>query len=97
MRRMAVGCALHSRVTRPTSGMLQVAVAQTAHQTMCAESVTCTPSSASALSAGNRLVCVQATPGPLTLGSQATVALQPAIDDPPALGEAAPSELPRDV
>jgi hypothetical protein len=59
------------------------------------------PSSASALreadSAGHRLVRVQATPGPLTLGSQATVALQPAIDEPPTLGEAAPSEWPRAV
>ena len=101
MRRMTVGCTLHYMVTMPTSFVFQVAVAQTAHQTVCAESVTCTPASAAARSevdnTGNRLIRVQAAPGPLTLGYQATVALAPAIDDPDALGEAAPGEVPCDV
>ena len=54
MRRMTVGCTLHSMGTMPTSFVLQVAVAQTAPQTVCGESVTCAPASAAAHSEVDR-------------------------------------------
>jgi transglutaminase-like putative cysteine protease len=96
-----VGCELHYRVTGPTSFLFNVAVARTAHQTARQEVFTLTPQYEYVVndvgSEGNRVLRLQAKAGALTLRYQATVELQPDIEDPPTIMEAEHSELPSAV
>jgi transglutaminase-like putative cysteine protease len=96
-----VGCELRYTVTTPTSFLFNVAVAHTAHQTVCQERFTVNPQYAYTVnnvgSEGNRVVRLQAQAGQLTLRYQATVGLMPDIDDPPTIKESEHLELPSEV
>jgi transglutaminase-like putative cysteine protease len=101
MSMINVGCELHYRVTASTSFLFNVAVAHTAHQTVRQETFTVNPPYEYAVSTvgeeGNRIVRFQAKAGELTLRYQATVVLQPEIEDPPLIMEAEHPELPSEV
>jgi transglutaminase-like putative cysteine protease len=96
-----VGCELRYTVTTPTSFLFNVAVAHTAHQTVCQERFTVNPPYAYTVntvgSEGNRVVRLQAQVGQLTLRYQATVGLMPDIDDPLTIKESEHLELPSEV
>ena len=85
MSLMHVGCELHYSVTGPTSFLFNVAVAHTAHQTVRHEVFTLNPLYEYVVndvgSEGNRVLRLQAKAGALTLRYQATVGLQPDIDE----------------
>jgi transglutaminase-like putative cysteine protease len=101
MSLMHVGCELHYSVTGPSSFLFNVAVARTAHQTVRHEVLTLNPSYEYVVndvgSEGNRVLRFQAKAGTLTLRYQATVGLQPDIDDPPTIRESEHHELPSEV
>jgi transglutaminase-like putative cysteine protease len=96
-----VGCELHYRVTVPTSFLFNVAVAHTPHQAVRQEHFTIVPHTEYTVEPvgeeGNRLVRLQAKGGDLTLQYQATVRLEPEVEDPPTIREAGHPELPREV
>jgi transglutaminase-like putative cysteine protease len=101
MSMIHVGCELHYSVTGPTSFLFNLAVAHTAHQTVRHEVFTLTPPYEYVVndvgSEGNRVLRLQAKAGALTLRYQATVGLQPDIDDPPTIMASEHSELPSEV
>lgn len=96
-----VSCDLHYLVTTPTNFLFNVAVANTPHQIVRQEHFTIVPHSEYSVEnvgeEGNRVVRLQAKVGDLTLQYQATVMLEPEVDDPPTIMEAEHPELPSEV
>jgi len=96
-----VGCELRYRVTAPTSFLFNVAVANTAHQVVRQEHFTIVPQHEYTVEnigeEGNRIVRLQAKVGDFSLQYQATVTLEPEVDDPPTIMEAEHPELPSEV
>ena len=96
-----VGCELRYRVTAPSSFLFNIAVAHTPHQAVQQERFTTVPHAEYTVEnvgeEGNRVVRLQAQVGDLTLHYQATVRLEPAVDDPPTLREAEHLALPSEV
>src|SRR4029450_11043942 len=96
-----VGCELRYRVTAPTSFLFNVAVANTSHQTVRQEHFTIVPQNEYTVEnvgeEGNRIVRLQAKVGDFSLQYQATVTLEPEVDDPPTIMEAEHPELPSEV
>jgi len=96
-----VGCELNYQVTMQTSFLFNVAVAHTPHQHVQTESFTVTPQYDCDVSnlgdEGNRIARLQANAGDLTVSYQATVELNPEIDDPPSIAESAYPQLPNEV
>ena len=96
-----VGCELHYRVTAPTSFLFNVAVANTTHQAVRQEHFTIVPQNEYTVEnigeEGNRIVRLQAKVGDFSLQYQATVTLEPEVDDPPTIMEAEHPELPSEV
>ena len=96
-----VGCELRYRVTAPTSFLFNVAVADTTHQVVRQEHFTMVPQNEYTVEnigeEGNRIVRLQAKVGDFSLQYQATVTLEPEVDDPPAIMEAEHPELPSEV
>jgi transglutaminase-like putative cysteine protease len=96
-----VGCELHYRLTAPTSFLFNVAVANTAHQSVRQEHFTIVPHAEYTVEnvgeEGNRVVRLQAKVGDLALQYQATVMLEPEVEDPPTIMEAGHPELPSEV
>jgi transglutaminase-like putative cysteine protease len=96
-----VGCELRYRVTAPTSFLFNVAVAHTTHQAVRQEHFVIDPQAeytvANVGEEGNRVVRLQAKGGDLTLQYQATVKLEPEVEDPPTILETEHPELPSEV
>ena len=96
-----VGCELRYRVTAPTSFLFNVAVANTTHQAVRQEHFTIVPHAEYTVEnvgeEGNRIVRLQANVGDFSLQYQATVTLEPEVDDPPTIMEAEHPELPSEV
>jgi transglutaminase-like putative cysteine protease len=96
-----VGCELRYRVTAPTSFLFNVAVANTSHQAVRQEHFTIVPQNEYTVEnvgeEGNRVVRLQAKVGDFSLQYQATVTLEPEVDDPPTIMEAEHPELPSEV
>ena len=96
-----VGCELRYRVTAPTSFLFNVAVANTTHQAVRQEHFTIVPYAEYTVEnvgeEGNRVVRLQAKVGDFSLQYQATVTLEPEVDDPPTIMEAEHPELPSEV
>jgi transglutaminase-like putative cysteine protease len=96
-----VGCELRYRVTVPTSFLFNVAVANTTHQAVRQEHFTIVPHTEYTVEnvgeEGNRIVRLQANVGDFSLQYQATVTLEPEVDDPPTIMEAEHPELPSEV
>ena len=96
-----VGCELRYRVTAPTSFLFNVAVANTSHQAVRQEHFTIVPHAEYTVEnvgeEGNRVVRLQAKVGDFSLQYQATVTLEPEVDDPPTIMEAEHPELPSEV
>jgi len=96
-----VGCELRYRVTAPTSFLFNVAVADTTHQVVRQEHFTMVPQNEYTVEnigeEGNRIVRLQAKVGDFSLQYQATVTLEPEVDDPPTIMEAEHPELPSEV
>ena len=96
-----VGCELRYRVTAPTSFLFNVAVANTTHQAVRQEHFTIVPHAEYTVEnvgeEGNRVVRLQAKVGDFSLQYQATVTLEPKVDDPPTIMEAEHPELPSEV
>ena len=96
-----VACELRYRVTAPTSFLFNVAVANTSHQAVRQEHFTIVPQNEYTVEnvgeEGNRVVRLQAKVGDFSLQYQATVTLEPEVDDPPTIMEAEHPELPSEV
>jgi len=96
-----VACELRYRVTAPTSFLFNVAVANTTHQAVRQEHFTIVPHAEYTVEnvgeEGNRVVRLQAKVGDFSLQYQATVTLEPEVDDPPTIMEAEHPELPSEV
>ena len=96
-----VACELRYRVTAPTSFLFNVAVANTSHQAVRQEHFTIVPHAEYTVEnvgeEGNRVVRLQAKVGDFSLQYQATVTLEPEVDDPPTIMEAEHPELPSEV
>ena len=96
-----VACELHYRVTAPTSFLFNVAVANTTHQAVRQEHFTIVPHAEYTIEnvgeEGNRVVRLQAKVDDFSLQYQATVTLEPEVDDPPTIMEAEHPELPSEV
>ena len=96
-----VACELRYRVTAPTSFLFNVAVANTTHQAVRQEHFTIVPYAEYTVEnvgeEGNRVVRLQAKVGDFSLQYQATVTLEPEVDDPPTIMEAEHPELPSEV
>jgi transglutaminase-like putative cysteine protease len=96
-----IGCELRYRVTAPTSFLFNVAVANTSHQAVRQEHFTIVPQNEYTVEnvgeEGNRVVRLQAKVGDFSLQYQATVTLEPEVDDPPTIMEAEHPELPSEV
>jgi len=96
-----VACELRYRVTAPTSFLFNVAVANTTHQAVRQEHFTIVPQNEYTVEnvgeEGNRVVRLQAKVGDFSLQYQATVTLEPEVDDPPTIMEAEHPELPSEV
>ena len=94
-----VGCELHYRVTAPTSFLFNIAVAHTTHQAVRQEHFTIDPHAEYIVEnvgeEGNRVVRLHAKVGDLTLQYQATVVLEPEVEDPPTIMEAEHPALPK--
>jgi len=96
-----VACELRYRVTAPTSFLFNVAVANTTHQAVRQEHFTIVPHAEYTIEnvgeEGNRVVRLQAKVDDFSLQYQATVTLEPEVDDPPTIMEAEHPELPSEV
>ena len=101
MSLIKVGCELEYNVAQPTNFMFHVAAAETSHQHISDEIFQATPSTKATIknvgSEGNRIVRLQAQPGPLKIRYEATVDLQPEMENPPELVETPYEDLPDEV
>ena len=101
MSLIRVGCELHYRVTAPTGFLFHVTAANTPHQAVHNEEVRVEPAKEYGncyLGAeDNRVFRLQTMPGELTLHYEASVNLNPAVDNPPQIPETDHPQLPEGV
>ncbi len=101
MSLIKVGCELEYQVAQHTNFMFNIAVAETPFQRVNTETIQVTPDKNAAIktigSEGNRILRLQAEPGTLRIKYEATVNLQPEVENPPSIAEVPYEEIPDDV
>jgi transglutaminase-like putative cysteine protease len=101
MSLIRVGCELEYNVTQQTNFIFQIAAAETAYQRVTNETFEMTPHIKAAIKRagveGNRIVRLQVEPNVLKIHYQATVGLQPDVENPPEIAESLYEELPDEV